>query len=284
MNTSYKSFRAILFIICLVSQLFLNTGCALPTKMKLDQEESNIETIEIVEANCSFVNAHVHVPIMVIEDKEEFLNKLKKIKYKDYPMFGIFHGIGERTLAVKITYDNGDYEVFSHDEKSNVVAENGGYYRPKPFGWFDDSFYDLIYEYLDQVPQKYNFMHSTSQIKTIEIVNSVAKETSLSYETVAKVADQTKFIEELNKIDYVYRNDEICDELYNYRDQNLAVRIEYQNGDYEVFTYNHKDEAHVSDETIYYLTGTYIGTFNKDQFSELIEKYLNETAPVENIQ
>ena len=237
---------------------------------------ANVETVEIVEANYFFkTGCGTQKSLVVIDDVDSFLEKIENIEYKK-SLSGP-DTIEKRTLAVKVSYKNGDYEVFDSENKSSVIIENEGVYRGRVFGTFDtDVFYDLLFDYLSNVKEcEYHYMHDMSEIQSIEIVKTLAQYNSFSCESIVQIDDKAGFIEELNGIDYTYANDEICDGVYNYKDQNSAIKITYQNGDYEVFSYNHRDEAQViNDGNTIYRTGSYIGTFNKQQFDELIEKYL----------
>lgn len=275
MNKRKQIIRMFFAVVCLASQILLYTGCS-HNVYKFDQARSNIETVEIVEADYFFGSGYGEQNLLVaIDDVDSFLEKLENIEYEE-SLSGP-DPIEKRTLAVKVSYKNGDYEVFDSKSKSSVMSENEGVYRGRVFGAFDtDEFYDLIFEYLSSVKEfEYHYMHDMSEIKSIEIVKTIAQYNSFSYESILQIDDKTGFIKELNGIDYTYANDEICDGVYDYKDQNSAIKITYQNGDYEVFSYNHRDEAQISnDGNTIYRTGSYIGTFNKQQFDELIDKYL----------
>lgn len=269
-----RSFCWLISVLCLLVQLFLYTGCSL-NAYKFDQEKTNIKRIEIVEANYSFfLSTGTQNTLVVIDDIDHFVDEIRKINYE-----GSISGpekIEKRTLAVKVSYKNGDYEVFDSNNKSSVIRENEGVYRGRIFGFFDDEFYDLLFDYLKNVKNcRYNYMNDPEKISLVEVVKTNAKNNMLSYESLAIINDCTDFIDELNAIDYIYINDDICNGVYDYKDLELAIRIEYENGDYEIFTYNHRDEVQVmGDGEKIYRTGTYIGTFDKKQFDELIEKYV----------
>lgn len=274
MNKTFKTLCTTLVVVCLVLQTFLFTGC-LRSVYEYDQERSNIVSIEIVEANYSFeTGCGTQSVLLTIDDIDDFLDKIENIKYSE--SFSSPGTIEKRTLAVKLSYENGNYEIFDANNKSSVISENGGFYQGRIFGSFDETFYDMIFDYLSAVEKcRYNYMHDVSEIESIEIVKSTAGYNSLSYNTITTISDKAAFIEQLNDIDYVYTNDEICDGVYDYRDQDLAIRIVYKNGNYEVYNYNHRDEVQIVNDSIRYRTGTYIGTFDKIQFEELVDKYLN---------
>lgn len=276
MGKRKNKLRILLAIACIVSQILSYTGCV-RNVYKFDQERINVKTVEIVEADYFFETGRgTQNSLVVVDDVDSFLKELERIEYKK--SLSEPDTIEKRTLAVKISYKNGDYEVFDSENKSSVIIENEGVYRGRVFGSFDtDAFYDLLFDYLCNVKKcEYNYMHVVSEIQSIEIVKTVAQYNSFSYETIVKIDDKASFIEELRSIDYVYVNDDICDGVYDYKDQNPAIKITYQNGDYEVFSFNHRDEAQVlNDGSTIYRTGSYIGTFNKQKFDQLIEKYLN---------
>ncbi len=282
MNKIYKkAFTLSLMIVCLISQMFLFTGC-FPSRIEYDQVRENIHSIEIVEVlpdNYEDSDAFFYT-LVNINDIESFLNELEEIEYKSHFYNGVL-GINQRVLGVKITYDNYDFEIFSDSLKNSYVHEKGCSV-PRPFGFFEkEEFYSLLFKYLNLAEEcKYNYMHDASEIDSIEIVNSTIQgDCSVTCETLAVVDDHADFIDRLSKIGYVYTNEEIMYDMYRMMDQKNAVKITYQNGDYEIITHNHRDEILVNDmEGESTFTGTYIGTFDEEAFYDLVSQYLTEDA------
>ena len=139
-------------IVCLVSQILSYTGCV-RNVYKFDQARLNIETIEIVEANYSFkTGCGTQNSLVFIDDVDSFLKKIENIEYKE--SLSGSDTIEKRTLAVKVSYKNGDYEVFDSENKSSVIIENEGVYRGRVFGTFDtNAFYDLLFDYLSNAKE-----------------------------------------------------------------------------------------------------------------------------------
>ena len=276
MNKKFsKHINSIIAIICVISQLFLCTAC-FRSKYRFDQSRKNMESIEIVEANYDIdTDAGTQRVLLKIDDIDDFLNKIEDIKYKDSGFLGP-RDVYYRSLAIKISYNNGDYELLGRDSKFSFYADSA-VYKGRVVGTFDyEEFYALLFNYLNMVETcTYGYMHDTSNILSIEIVNSdIQDDNSLLCETLAVIEDEAKFIEQLNSVEYIYTND------YNYSErlnQKSAIKITYQNGDYEVFTYNHRDEVELLDTgTERAGFGTYIGTFDKTQFNALVNQYLSD--------
>jgi hypothetical protein len=281
MNTVCKKALALsLAITCLISQVFLFIACY-SSKIKYDQDRENIKSIEIVEAlPFSYGDDDVFSHTLInIDDIDSFLNELEKIKYTSYLYNGVL-GINQRVLGVKITYNNYDFEIFSDSLKNSYY--HGKSYSVRPFGFFEEEeFYNLLFKYLSLAEEfEFIYMHDVSKISSIEIVNSTVQgDGSVECETLSIIADMADFIDRLSKIDYVYTNEEITNDMYRMMDQKNAVKITYQNGNYEIFSHNHRDEVFITDmgeESTF--TGTYIGSFDEEAFNALVSQYLNEDA------
>lgn len=273
-----KSFKRVIFslltIVCIVLQIFLYTSCSYRTSYRFDQPIENVQSIEIVEAyyDHDTVSGDQRV-LFNIDSIDQFVDKINKLEYRE-SLFSIFRGIDKRSLCVKVSYANGDYELFDCNTKTRVACDKG-YYDGSVCGWFEETTFNaFIYGYLDDVEDcQYSFYHNISEIFSIELVNSsVEGDNIVTCKTLAVVEDHAGFIEQLNDIYYVYTNDTA---YYEKIDQNNAIKITYQNGDYEIFTHNHRDEVEflkVGRERV--SLGTYIGTFDEEAFYNLVNQYL----------
>ena len=270
---------SLLVIFCTISQMIVNTSCMHRAQYAFDQAAENIQTIEIVEAYYDHDTTFGSQKVLVnIDDIDYFIKRIKDVKYTE-SNFSKLGGIDRRSLCIKVLYDNGDYELFDYANKTTVYA-NKSYYKGRISGLFEqEDFYALIWEYLNTVEGcQYSFYHNVEEISSIEIVNSsIMGDYSMACESLSIVEDVEKFIDQLNHIQYTYTNHSEYQARLN---QKQAIKISYKNGDYEVFTYNHRDEVELLDAgTERAAFGTYIGTFDEKAFNKLVSQYLpNETT------
>ena len=245
-------------------------GSCAKTEHRFIHSEETVSKVEIVEYD-NYSLREKAIVLAEITDCEAFLTDLKKITHKRALRDPA--GISQRTIAFKITYENGDYELFDHRRYAEVF--NGLYDGSGMIGYFErEQFYELMSSYLANVENAaFNLLHSDIPIASIDIIKTYT-ENSKQHETViATVDDRDDFISKLLEIDYTCFNDDLSqNSKWQYTDKDIAVKITYENGDYEVFSHNSREEYRA--ETDNYHPNVYIGTFNFEEFYSLLSEYV----------
>ena len=137
-----RALSSSLLIVYVLSQLFLFTSCTYPSKHHFDQDNNQIVRIEIVEADYNTFNKESQRVLFSITDFGDFLDELGSINYKSHFYNGAVMGLNNRSLAIKITYSNEEYEVFNDSLKSSYTNNQG--YKLRVTGFYDDEeFYGL---------------------------------------------------------------------------------------------------------------------------------------------
>lgn len=265
-----KKYLVFISIVLIIASL---TSCV-SSKLKMLQETNQIKSIEIVEAYYDWnEDVPVQKKMIEVQDAESFINKLLDIDYSVPILPSSPSGIEYSSLAIKISYENGDYELLSRTDKT--IYSDDRYDGYKVFGSFDyDQFESLINSYLDSCSKaEYYFMHDESNISTIAIVETyfdTKQEDPYCTNDVSIIENIDSFLLDLQNTDYCYSYRETEDSLYE-DEHKKAVRISYDNGDYEIFSNNLRCQyISTTDTTVMH---TYIGDFDQDQFNALIEKY-----------
>lgn len=105
--------------------VFSLISCDIRTNYIYLHDTSQISSIEIVIAYYDEdTNIGTQETILVIENRDKFIEELEKMDCH-FSVFGGPVGITDKGLAVKIAYNNGDYEVFRHCGRSEYTLENG---------------------------------------------------------------------------------------------------------------------------------------------------------------
>lgn len=259
----------ILSLVMLTVLLMIFWSCA-ETEHRFIHDEEMISKIEIVEYDRFSLREEKAVVLVEIPDREAFLANLKKIEHKDALRGPV--GFGQRTIAFKITYENGDYELF--DDRHQAEVYDGLYDGSGMIGYFErEQFYELMSSYLADVENAaFNLLHSDIPIASIDIIKTYT-ENSKQHETViATVDDRDDFISKLLEIDYTCFNDDLSqNSAWEYKDKDMAIKITYENGDYEIFSYNCREEYRTTTDN--YHPNVYIGTFDYEQFYSLLFEY-----------
>lgn len=112
-------------------------------------ETTEIEIIEIVQVN---ENEDVYSPdlqttLVVIEEKELFLEELSAIKFEH--VFGYAYGIADGATAIKLIYSNDDYELITAVGSARYRASDNDYtHNAGTYTCSSAEFNKLIQKYL----------------------------------------------------------------------------------------------------------------------------------------
>ncbi|MBQ7362815.1 MAG: hypothetical protein IJW48_00020 [Clostridia bacterium] len=118
------------------------------SKYEFMHTREEIVSVEIVEADYDYTNSTPSQDtLLVIDDYNSFLDKLESLNY-DWRVIGGPVGIDSKCVAIKILYQNGDYEVFNYAGRAEY--EYGvGYDAYCDWGSFPKKeFYALLEEYI----------------------------------------------------------------------------------------------------------------------------------------
>ena len=266
-------FEMIISIFVLFAVLISNLFSCEEKKYEFMQSEDQIQAIQIVEATYEWeTKTPIQYILTEITDIPKFLNQLKAIEYSE-PFLQNLHSITDSCIAIKVIYADADYELFNTAKKATFV--NGIYDSTCATGVFDsDEFEALINLYLATASNPvYHYTHDKSRIQTIEIVETLQDSETRKYviRTVKTIDDTKKFIEEFESIQYSHKYTNYEESFYN-ETPKKAIKIIYDNGDYEVLTHNIRfEEFVVIDFSTHH---SYVGEFNEDEFNSLIERYM----------
>ena len=124
------------------------------------------------------------------------------------------------------------------------------------------------------VKEKYRLLHQEDEITCVSIVTLTLDEVGNHiYEEKIKIDDIDTFISDFRKVEcYKYFGDPIGIDKYD--EGSDILKIEYENGDYELINYNGQSE-YTQERGFEMYAG--FNVFEIDQFKGLIEKYLSET-------
>lgn len=121
----------------------------------------------------------------------------------------------------------------------------------------------------------YNFLNSFDKISSISIVRvSFDTNDELREEELLKVENAHTFIKDFETIDcYKYFGDPRG--LLNGVDNDEVIKIDYQNGEYELINWFGQSEYTISRGFSYYAG---YSVFDEEQFNSLIDEYLDEVV------
>ena len=264
-------FKKILILLLVFASVLMQLTSCIKGRFEYMHDKSEIKCIEIVDATYDYYEDRpVQHLIYPIDNIQEFLNELDRITTTFYIIGGYPVGIDTNTLAVKISYNNGDYEVFDSARKSLYYADSDYYDLYRGCDRFDYSkFDDLLTKYIERVENPtFNYMHDKSLISSIEIAKLHPEDKDLQ-ETIAIIEDMEDFYSSLDSIPYVH-DMEYHDPI---DDDSIFIKINYVNGDYEMFTHclreSYTKEFNKNDVYVY------IGNFEETAFNALMQKYID---------
>ena len=142
-----KTIKTFNLLACTLLCLTLLLSCG-KTKYEFMHPREDMVSVEIVEADYDYIQGIAsQKTLVVINEYNNFINKLENIEYGRY-LIGDPTGIDSKCIAVKITYKNGDYEVFDYGARSKYIS--GEFYDVYcGYGSFSKKeFYALLEEYI----------------------------------------------------------------------------------------------------------------------------------------
>lgn len=144
--------RIALFILTIMA--FILVSCRPQRSYKFLQDVSKITTIEIVQLEYdAYYSVTISEILSSIEDKERFLNDFSQVScYSQSPPGGVEPGV----KAIKILYNNGEYELVNEFGRTRVVyselmGEGLHSMSDGPYYLDEEEFNDLIEKYMQEV-------------------------------------------------------------------------------------------------------------------------------------
>lgn len=127
------------------------------TEYDFMHSKEKIEHIEVVEAYCDFATGNgIQTVLVEITEKDSFLKDFEELECFMY-WFGGPSGIDTKGIALKFTYENGDYELVRAIGQSEYTKEKDYYKVYCMNGNFDyEEFNKLIFKYSEVDVEAYN--------------------------------------------------------------------------------------------------------------------------------
>lgn len=272
-----KIIKAVATFVLAFSFVFQLCSCIrFRTKYEFMHDSSEIVTIELVE--CGWIHDEERAysnTLVTIDDVPLFIAELNEITYKTPQFLKIVQGFNYSELAVKISYQNGDYEFLDAGRKSMYIASEDIYDWNNATGDFNKKqFADLLAKYLSKSQSAvFYFMHDANDIDKIEIVDAYRNDTDSVYmqDKIAEIKDVSLFLSDLTSLTYRYKVQDGVNQGANSKTEHRkAIKIYYTNGDYEVIDNNWRDFYIKSAGS--YVNNAYIGEFDLSEYNTLIEK------------
>ncbi len=274
--------KKIISIIVCISTIFclLFTSCRKETYRFLN-DESEISCIEIISLKYSSWGSwdsnesKEEILICKINDVSNFLDDFSKINVDScYPPPDRYDEICRQTV-IKITYNNGEYELIFPAGKERCEYKDGD--LTKNFSGIltldNAQFADLVTKYVqDDIKLEYNFLHRNTRIAEIQIVqlNESLRDYAIPEEqlVIEEIENIPEFLGKFSKLD-CYFNSNLPTRV---QDDSIAIKIIYQNEDYELIDAQGQSTLYDSNFTAF---GGF-RYFNQEQFSNLIQEYINK--------
>ena len=270
MTKKRKLTSLLALFIALICTLMSLSSCNITREYSFIQEADNICSIEIVSVKYSAINGE-ELFICKIENIDAFLDDFSDLEnHTKSPPKGQSN---PTPTAIKISYDNNDYEIIT---SNGTIASRGETKIYSGTHYFDkDDFFKLLAKYIgsEEFPLEYNFLDRETEIKHIDIVEiGEYTDSNLvpeSQEIVCRIDDHADFLIKFSKLDCFLN----IDTPSKVRCNEKMIKITYSDGKYELIDVNGQSKridnnGFVGDDGYRY--------FDKIQFSSLIESYINQ--------
>ena len=140
--------KKICICILTICTLLLTCGCGRLMEFEYMHPTDKIQTIEIVEVSFGDTEEPSQTVLCTIEDIDAFIDDFEAMDC--YDRFGDPLGINDGDTVIKITYNNGDYELINVMARAQCKDGKFRNYKGAYF-WFDDEqFQALLDKYLSK--------------------------------------------------------------------------------------------------------------------------------------
>ena len=260
--------RIIFLIICIAVCSLIFAGCGMKEYV-FAQDKENIASIQIVSLKYVYGEGENEVPeeifICEIENVSKFLKDFADVKVKSINPPYDAKALTNAT-AIKIVYNNGEYEWITPHGKASISDFNG------TVTLNEKQFADLITKYVgkEKLKAEYNFLDREDYISSIEIVkvDNYSKDDRIpeNQTVIYQIPDIADFLQKFANVDCFF-NSGIPTKV---RANENIIKITYKGGHYELIDVNGQSKA-------YFDNYAYDGFrfFDDKQFESLINEYIN---------
>lgn len=255
-------------------------------KFKYMHDTSEIARIEVVEFTREYDHAlekdvaH-QLTLATVADSDDFISRLSKIPHHSF-INGELLYIDHKCIAFKVSYSNGDYEVFTSSARAWYYSETDHLELFSIHSGFNSKkIGELMHSYVSDINGVYTFMHDVTEITRIEYVNItnedgvsiVNEEGQKTHEVINEIADIDEFIRDQQSMRYIYEFDPEYEDAERPSTGKCFI-ITYANGDYEHFNQSRRIEASIRDDgNGYYKDYVNMGRFAPDDYAAFEAKY-----------
>lgn len=268
--------RRILSALLTLSAILLCFNGCVPKRLEFMHDKSKITRAEIVfyTYDCEKATSKTQT-LANIDDIAGFVTRLSKQKYRN-ALFLKQEAMDDNGIAVKLSYGNGDYEIFNeHSRAAYDSASGSADYMAKTYSFKSDEFWELLLDYLPSGTISYPFMHSAEDVSRIDFVTGIGTSFDVhSTKVICSIENPAEFIRDIESIEYIYNS---------YEEQKIAqsgahngkyFKITYENGDFELL--NRLAIIQVCNANNNHISYLYVGRFNSDGYTELVNKYVKQ--------
>ncbi|MBR2972098.1 MAG: hypothetical protein IKC61_04130 [Clostridia bacterium] len=272
-----KTRKIVIAFLISVSLLFNLCSCG-HKPYKSMHDLSMVIKVDIVECRYDVYEDEPYEKVLLtIDDVKLFIEEFSSLRYKSKIAPPTDWKPGR--LGIKLTYENGDYEVASEDNGTVFYYNTTDKYRVKlSYGGFErDEYAAFLNKYL--IPYEtpiFHFINDTTEIEKIEIVDTYYTSSNHIQDKVAEVKDVSLFLEKMGDLTYKYQIDTVNDEGDKQAGNHRAIKIYYTNGDYELIDHNWRN--FFLESTDEYVAYAYIGEFNEDEFNALLKETISNNS------
>lgn len=262
--------KASLLLVLTIIALNLS-GCLGRREFEYMHSTAEISMVEIVETsyNCKS-DSFSTLSLAQISDVDEFVKRLSEVRYYAILTDPFYFTDESKTLAIKISYSNGDYEVVSTVSKARFESENGDIDFAAPSDQFDSYQFDSMLQfYLQNTQAKYTLMYNISEVDAIDYVRCGFENGENFYEVIVPINDAHLFIADMDSLRYFYNAPGTDSREGMIVSGDAAFRITYKNGDFELFN----DKGRVEFCSLHGRKTVHIGHFDSEQFEDFVQKY-----------
>ena len=141
--------RKICICILAICTLLLTCGCGCTEAFKYLHSADSIQKIEIVELTQKTENGFEQKKMCIIDNVDAFIDDFETVDCYRHFMDPL--GVDEGDIAIKLIYNNGDYELVTNDGKAIFYADSGIFRYYKGYQTFDDEqFQALLDKYISK--------------------------------------------------------------------------------------------------------------------------------------
>lgn len=172
--------KILCFLMCICTMVLFG-GCYYKEYPFFNNKE-DITYIEIVKVNNSLDYLKIKITLIErIEAKEQFLEDFSEIKCQS--IMGYAYAIEEDSLAIKIGYKNGDFELLAVPGPGRIIYSVEEYYLVADLEAYIEQWGDLGKEY-HTMAKHYNLHAGTVALDQTQLENLVKK--YYNYESLNK--------------------------------------------------------------------------------------------------